>query len=125
MPHSHHKTVTTAPATNRRLRYSLALIGKDVLLMPLPEVIVYSKPACCLCSRAMEQLAKLQEQHPFVMREINILEDSEAYNKFKEEIPVIFVNGRKAFKYHVDETAFVQMIKSADSGQQPEGTPGD
>jgi len=93
--------------------------------MALPEVIIYSKPACCLCTRAVEQLEKLQEQYAFIMREISILEDSEAYNKFKEEIPVIFINGKKAFKYHLDENAFIRMIQSGDIRRQPGNESGD
>ena len=88
--------------------------------MALPEVIIYSKPACCLCDRAKAHLVKLQEQHAFDLREVNILEDSAAYKMFKEEIPVIFVNGKKAFKYHVDEEAFVRMLGSADRREHPE-----
>lgn len=87
--------------------------------MALSEIIIYTKPSCCLCTKVWEQLTKLQEQYSFAIREINILEDSEAYNKFKEEIPVIFVNGKKAFKYHLDEKAFICMIKSCDTRQQP------
>lgn len=89
--------------------------------MALPEVIIYSKPACCLCDRAKKRLAKLQEQHAFVLREVNILEDSAAYKMFKEEIPVVFLNGRKAFKYHLDEKAFIRMLESLDTKQHPEG----
>ena len=80
--------------------------------MPLPEIVVYSKPACCLCEKVKEQLARLREQHEFAWREINILEDRAAYEKFKEEIPVIFVNGRKAFKFHLDEKRLIALLKA-------------
>ena len=86
--------------------------------MELPEIIIYSKPACCLCERVKQQLKTLQEQHEFALREINILEDLAAYNMFKDEIPVIFINGRKAFKYRLDEKKFVRLLKSGDHGQQ-------
>ncbi len=82
--------------------------------MALPEVTIYSKPACCLCDRAMQQLAKLQEEYRFTLREVNILEDSSAYKMFKDEIPVIFVNGEKAFKYHLDEEQFIRLLESSD-----------
>jgi len=48
----------------------------------------------------------------FELREVNILEDSAAYAKFHEEIPVVFINGRKAFKYHLDEKAFLRQLRS-------------
>lgn len=79
----------------------------------LPEIVVYSKPDCCLCEEVKGQLARLQEQHAFTWREINILEDRAAYEQFKEEIPVIFIKGRKAFKYRIDEAVLLRLLKAA------------
>jgi glutaredoxin len=78
----------------------------------LPEVVLYSKPECCLCDQAEGQLKRLQARHKFVLRKINILEDLAAYRAIKDEIPVIFVNGRKAFKYRLDEKQFVRLLEA-------------
>jgi len=75
------------------------------------EVLVYSKPDCCLCDEVKAQLSKLRETHRFELRELNILEDPEIYEKYKEEIPVVFINGRKAFKYHVNEVEFLRRLR--------------
>ena len=75
------------------------------------DVVVYTKPGCCLCDEVKSQLRALQQTHGFRWREVNILEDPEALAKFKEEIPVVFVNGRKAFKYHLDEKAFLRRLQ--------------
>jgi glutaredoxin len=77
------------------------------------EVVVYGKPGCCLCDEVKSQLRDLQQIHEFEWREVNILEDPEAFAKFNEEIPVVFVNGRKAFKYHLDERAFLRQLQEA------------
>jgi glutaredoxin len=74
--------------------------------------VVYSKPSCCLCEKVKEQLAKLREKYDFAWQEVNILEDTASYEKFKDEIPVIFVNGRKAFKFHLDERRLVSLLKA-------------
>jgi glutaredoxin len=71
--------------------------------MGLPEIVIYSKPDCCLCERTKEQLARLQRRHEFALREVNILEDPAAYEKYRDDIPVIFADGRKAFKHRLDE----------------------
>jgi glutaredoxin len=76
------------------------------------EVILYTKPGCCLCDTAKAQIAKLRASEPFEFREVNILEDSDAFAKFQEEIPVVFINGRKAFKYHLDEKVFLRRLRS-------------
>jgi glutaredoxin len=76
------------------------------------EVVVYSKPDCCLCDEVKEKLKRLQAGHAFNLREVNILEDPEAHQRFKEEIPVVFINGKKAFKYYLDEKQFLKKLES-------------
>jgi glutaredoxin len=75
------------------------------------EIVVYSKPGCCLCDEVKAQLARLRKTTRFDWREVNILEDSKALEQFKEEIPVVFINGRKAFKFHLDEKEFVRRVE--------------
>jgi hypothetical protein len=41
---------------------------------------------------------------------VNILEDPQAYEKFTEEIPVVFINGKKAFKYYLNEQQFLKKL---------------
>ncbi|HKS97500.1 MAG TPA: glutaredoxin family protein [Terriglobia bacterium] len=77
----------------------------------MQRVVLYSKPDCCLCDELKTQLARLQKQQPFEWREVNILEDREAFEQFKDEIPVVFINGRKAFKYHLDEREFLRRLQ--------------
>lgn len=78
----------------------------------MPEVILYTKPGCCLCDTVKAQLSKLRERHRFKLREVNILEDPAAFEEFLEEIPVVFVNGMKAFRYHLDEEEFLRRLDS-------------
>ncbi len=74
------------------------------------EVVLYSKPGCCLCDEVKAQLRKLQQVHAFEWREVNILEDTAVLDKFKDEIPVVFINGQKAFNYHLDEERFLRRL---------------
>ncbi|MCZ6515676.1 MAG: glutaredoxin family protein [Acidobacteria bacterium] len=75
------------------------------------DVIVYSKPDCCLCDELKRQLTALRAKHPFQLQEVNILEDAEAYESFKEQIPVVFMNGKKAFKFRLDEKSFLKRLE--------------
>jgi glutaredoxin len=75
------------------------------------KVVLYTKPGCCLCDTVKTQLAKLQSKKPFEITEINILDDPEAYAEFHQQIPVVFIDGRKAFKYHLDEAEFLRRLK--------------
>ena len=74
------------------------------------QVILYSKPGCCLCDEVKERLLQLQRQRPFTLTEVNILEDREACAKFKAHIPVAFVNGVQAFRHYLDEKEFLKML---------------
>jgi glutaredoxin len=76
----------------------------------MSEVILYTKPGCCLCDTVKVQLGKLRAVRRFELREVNIGEDSAAYAQFQDEIPVVFINGRKAFKYHLDEKEFLRKL---------------
>ena len=74
------------------------------------EVVVYSKPGCCLCDELKQQLQRLGAGQRFELREVNILEDKQAFERFQEQIPVVFINGRKAFKYRLDEKKFLRRL---------------
>jgi glutaredoxin len=76
------------------------------------DVVVYSKPGCCLCEEVKAKLKSLQASHAFAVREVNILQDPEAYQKFKEEVPVVLINGKKAFKFYLDEEKFLERLGS-------------
>ena len=79
---------------------------------PMNEVVVYSKTDCHLCDEVKAQLRKLEKSHAFKWREVNILEDQDAFQKFSEQVPVVFVNGKKAFKYHLDEEEFLKCLRA-------------
>jgi hypothetical protein len=65
-----------------------------------------------LCVEAKSILQRVQRLFPFELIEVDISTDEQLYRHYKQEIPVVFVNGRKAFKYRVDAK---QLIKKLDS----------
>ena len=62
---------------------------------------LYSRPECCLCEEMKAVLTQVRQAAPFELEEINISLDPELEARFGQEIPVLFVNGRKAFKYRL------------------------
>ncbi|MFP5277741.1 MAG: glutaredoxin family protein [Acidobacteriota bacterium] len=74
------------------------------------EVVVYSRPGCHLCDVVKETLAQAQGQADFEWREIDIDTDPELRLKYNDEIPVVFIDGRKAFKYHMDSRDFLRRL---------------
>jgi glutaredoxin len=75
------------------------------------EVIVYSRNGCHLCDIVKDQLAALQRDHDFHWIETDIDADPELRHKYNEEVPVIFIDGRKAFKYRLDPDQFLRTLR--------------
>jgi glutaredoxin len=80
-------------------------------------VEIYSKPDCPLCDEAKEVLARVQRRVPFVLREVDITLDPQLYERHRYDIPVVLVNGRKAFKHHLDEA----LVEARLRREQPDG----
>jgi glutaredoxin len=77
---------------------------------PAHEVIVYSRRGCHLCEVVKESLAKLEGHGTFRWQEIDVDTDDDLRRQFTDEVPVVFINGRKAFKYHMDEQEFLRKV---------------
>jgi glutaredoxin len=79
----------------------------------LPVVELLSKPDCHLCEDAKRLLEELRARYPFLLREVNVTTDAALQAQYGEEVPVVFINGRKAFKYRVDARQFVRRLQRA------------
>jgi glutaredoxin len=67
------------------------------------KVSLYGKADCCLCDEAKAALDRARARVPFELEIVDIAADPELLARHGEEIPVVFIDGRKAFKYRVDE----------------------
>ena len=67
------------------------------------RIEIYSRPGCHLCDEAKEVIERVGRRFPFQLSVINIETDPGLEKLYGEQIPVVFINGNKAFKYHVDE----------------------
>jgi glutaredoxin len=80
--------------------------------MPEPVVIeIYSRPGCHLCDDAKDVIERVAGRFPVSLRVVNIEDDPELEATYGTEIPVVFVNGHKAFKYRVDERELEKKVK--------------
>ena len=66
-----------------------------------PSLTLYSRPGCCLCDDMKAIVAEIQADTAFIVTEIDISAQPELEARFGQDIPVLFINGRKAFKYRV------------------------
>ena len=77
------------------------------------RVEIFSKADCHLCDDAKEVLLKAKKKHPLEIIEIDITEDPKMYEAYGQQVPVVFINGRKAFKFRVDEKELQKKINAA------------
>jgi hypothetical protein len=78
--------------------------------LSLPILRIYSKPDCHLCDVAKEVVRRVAMKYPLQVEVVNILEDPEAHDLYKEEIPVGVLDGRKIFKYRIDEDTLIRAV---------------
>src|ERR1700722_8308253 len=71
-------------------------------------VVVYSRKGCHLCEVVKESLSKLSRRGGFTWQEVDVDSDTELRRQFNDEVPVVFIDGRKAFKYRMDEQEFLR-----------------
>jgi glutaredoxin len=76
------------------------------------EVIVYSRKGCHLCEIVKESLVKLHKRGGFDWHEVDVDSDAELRRQYNDQVPVVFINGRKAFKYRMDEQEFLRKLAS-------------
>lgn len=74
------------------------------------DVVVYSRQGCHLCEVVKETLTQLQLHADFQWREVDIDGDPALRQKYNDEIPVVFIDGRKAFKYRIDARQFLRSL---------------
>ena len=81
--------------------------------MSIPrQVVVYSRKGCHLCEIVKESLIKLERRGGFHWREIDVDSSEDLRRQFTDEVPVVFIDGRKAFKYRMDEREFLRKLAS-------------
>jgi glutaredoxin len=74
------------------------------------NVTLYTRKDCCLCEDAKRVLAAVRQRAGFDLEEIDIDTDAELRRTYNDEVPVIAINGAKAFKYRVTERELLKKL---------------
>lgn len=78
------------------------------------RVTLYTRVGCHLCDDAREVLDAVREELPFDLDVTDIDTDPELAARYTTEVPVVLVEGRKAFKYRVDPIALRDKLLRAE-----------
>jgi glutaredoxin len=75
-----------------------------------PRVTLYTRKGCHLCDDAKQAIGAARARAEFDYEEFDIDADPELLRLYNEEVPVIAIDGRKAFKYRLDMNEFLKRL---------------
>jgi glutaredoxin len=73
-------------------------------------VTLYGAAGCHLCERARQTIVAARDDVPFELEEVDITGDPELEARYRELLPVVQIDGRRAFVYHVPAEAFRRAV---------------
>ena len=76
------------------------------------RLTIYSRPGCHLCDEMKAVVARVERRsaRPIAIEEINISTDPDLEARYGVEIPVLFVDGKKAAKYRISEPELTRLL---------------
>jgi glutaredoxin len=81
--------------------------------MPEPiHVDIYSRPGCHLCDEAKAVIEPFRKHYALVLRTINVESSEDLENRYGSDIPVVFIDGKEAFRHRVDRTELERKLKA-------------
>ncbi|HJX10735.1 MAG TPA: glutaredoxin family protein [Candidatus Binatia bacterium] len=75
------------------------------------ELVIYTRKDCCLCDEMKAVIHQVAAHTPLALEEIDVDSAPETLEKYGNEVPVLFINGRKAFKYRVTRNELEKKLK--------------
>lgn len=79
----------------------------------MPSVVFYTRAGCHLCDDAKGVVDAVRRRVAFDLEVVDIDTDPALVARFNDEVPVVFVDGKKAFKYRVDAARLERLIADA------------
>jgi glutaredoxin len=89
------------------------------------RVDLYSKPACSLCEKMKDVIARVRErvapELQFELLEHDVRQSPDRFAELRYDIPVLFINGQRAFHHRVEEADLVARLRE-ESRRELRGT---
>lgn len=74
------------------------------------KIVLYTRVHCHLCEVVKETLDEVRKTDPFELEVIDIDTDPALVEKYGLEVPVVTIDGRKAFKYRMTASALRERL---------------
>jgi glutaredoxin len=85
--------------------------------MSTPSVTLYTRVGCHLCDIAKDVLEDVRRERPFELKTIDVDTDAALVDRYGLEVPVVLINGRKAFKFRIDPAVLRARLDRAQAGE--------
>jgi glutaredoxin len=79
----------------------------------MARVVVYTGAGCGLCARALEVVNEVQAELGFELEHVSIDGDDALEATYRELLPVVEVDGERAFTYFVDHAGLRDRLASS------------
>ena len=76
----------------------------------MARVTLYHAEGCHLCERAREVIAGVRAEVQFQLDEVDIGGSPQLEASYREWLPVVEIDGERAFVYYVDAAAFRRKL---------------
>jgi glutaredoxin len=80
-------------------------------MMKRARICFYTRSGCHLCEEAKREILAADCADQYTLEEIDIESDPALLERYGLEIPVITINGIKAFKYKVSASEFKSKLR--------------
>ena len=78
----------------------------------MKKVTLYTRRGCHLCDEAKRSIDSARLRRPFDYEEFDIDTDPQLRRLYNEEVPVIAIDGAKAFKYKLTTEELLKKLES-------------
>ena len=83
------------------------------------RVTLYTRAECCLCDEMKAVVRRVAGEIPLVIEEIDVDSVTELQAKYGHEVPVLLINGRKAFKYRATVQELRERLQALQDRREP------
>jgi glutaredoxin len=104
------RDAVTPPLTNVIMSLGRCLASALMAAHRSAKVVLYHARACHLCERARRIVAEVRGEIPFDLEEVEIDGDPALEARYREWLPVVEIDGERAFVYYVDPDAFRRKL---------------
>lgn len=84
-------------------------------------MVVYTAAGCRLCEQALEVVHAARAELGFELEVVDIAGDAELERRYREYLPVVEIDGERAFTYFVEPGALAARLRAVPAGPRPGG----